>query len=1017
MEMTVLLVSILINSIVLFIVFRYLYHHDRAIFLKSWAWAWAFNALRYFFSEFNSVYTDQNFFLLFNLLAGFLASLFIIKGITELIEAPITAQVWLTAAFGGFLLTIILYYIPDTTLLITAIQFSLIALATLLAGWILLQDKKLISRGKRWLGLIFLGYGLFRFSYPLLLELGITRDIRLAIAAMFDSVIAIGFLLIYFNQVRRRLEISEFNYRSIVQNAVEGFFRSSLEGHFIEANQSLVKMLGYESQEELCQIKIPEELYWDPSQRQRLIERYQQIGIMDGVEVDFLSKTGEIIPVALYARIWQDRYGKWLGYEGAAVDLRPQKHGEDLINSIIGGTVYTQGKEFFEALVENLATGLGCTYAMVGQLKDTQVNFLAVWDQDKIAEPFSCHIHNTPCTEIIETEKLVYYPRDMQILFPDNEIFTHMQIETFMGIPLKDADNQIIGILAIMDKHHILDTKNARSLLQIFAGRAGAEINRRESEASLKEQYRLAQALSETAHIINTSLEVKEVLNLILVQVGKILTFDTASILLVDGQRAYFSAGLGFERHGFTPADLAEMHLTIHDHPNLRTMFEDRIPIIIHDTRNTTEWEIATTEVGRWIRSNIATPIIIRDQVIGFLNLDAEEPHAYTYEQARMLIPFAMQAGIAIDNARLFEAVRNYAVELENKVHDRTTELLIESTEKQIILENVADAIIMTDANGIVQFVNKGWENISGYELSETIGLDSRIMQKGSTPKATYLDLWRTIEKGHQWHGILNLYRKDGTPYDADFIVTPVKDKFGVVQNFVAVKRDVTLANRLELQRERFVANAAHELRTPITNFQTRIYLARKQPEQIELHLDSLQITANLMERLVADLLDLSRFESGDIPISQEKIDMLRLISQSIQMQSVMAEEKEIELRFETNADHLWITGDADRMTQVISNLLVNAIHYTPKKGEVKLLTYQSDSEIVIEVYDNGEGIDQAHMTNIFLPFYRASSHKVGTGLGLSIAKEIVEKHGGKIQVSSIKGQGSCFSIILPIYS
>jgi signal transduction histidine kinase len=171
------------------------------------------------------------------------------------------------------------------------------------------------------------------------------------------------------------------------------------------------------------------------------------------------------------------------------------------------------------------------------------------------------------------------------------------------------------------------------------------------------------------------------------------------------------------------------------------------------------------------------------------------------------------------------------------------------------------------------------------------------------------------------------------------------------------------------------------------------------------------------MHRLVEDLLDIARFEQGAVGLRLARVDLRDLINQVVQLQQAESVLKNINLNVDVPPGSIYTVLDSNRITQAITNLLINAINYTPQDGSVtlKLVKEVDTGFAVISVTDSGIGIAPEYIQHVFEPFFRIEDEVKGTGLGLSIVKEIVNLHGGEIDVTSEPGKGSCFKIRLPI--
>jgi signal transduction histidine kinase len=272
---------------------------------------------------------------------------------------------------------------------------------------------------------------------------------------------------------------------------------------------------------------------------------------------------------------------------------------------------------------------------------------------------------------------------------------------------------------------------------------------------------------------------------------------------------------------------------------------------------------------------------------------------------------------------------------------------------------------------------------------------------------------------GH-WTEESRLRRKDGSEFDARVTTSRVNDAEGMMTGSVTVIRDISQEKALAEQRARFIAHASHELRTPITNLITRLYLIRKRPEEATIHLDVLDQVSRRMKRLVDDLLDVSRLERGIITLKRVPVQLNELIKPIVEIQAAEAALKHIVLTYgDEGAADVTVSADRERLTQVVTNLIINAINYTPDGGDVVIYLHQNretnQAEIIVE--DTGVGIPEEHLPHIFDPFFRVPTENgvKGSGLGLSISHDLVAMHGGTISVESKPGAGSRFVVGLPL--
>lgn len=221
-------------------------------------------------------------------------------------------------------------------------------------------------------------------------------------------------------------------------------------------------------------------------------------------------------------------------------------------------------------------------------------------------------------------------------------------------------------------------------------------------------------------------------------------------------------------------------------------------------------------------------------------------------------------------------------------------------------------------------------------------------------------------------------------------------------------------------QQGRFTSDAAHELRTPVTVLLTQIQTALARPREVADYQRTLQVcqrNVQRMRRLIESMLELARLDAGQDTLRQTPFDVSSLIQECVELLRPLALERGIKVETELITPMSY-EGDRDRLAQVITNLVTNAISYNREGGEVRLATQHKDDFVAISVTDTGRGIASQDLPHIFERFYRADLSRAAqsgqTGLGLAISKAIVEAHGGRIQVLSEAGKGSTFTVYLP---
>lgn len=550
---------------------------------------------------------------------------------------------------------------------------------------------------------------------------------------------------------------------------------------------------------------------------------------------------------------------------------------------------------------------------------------------------------------------------------------------------------------------------------------------RRKAEAAEQDQRTLAEALRNTASALSTTLELEEVMDRLLQEVQQVVPHERGSIMLIEGTVARVVRSRADES---VPYEQAHRHVIfqLQNTPSLQWMILNRNPLVISDVHSYPAWQRVNDAQDGWLKSYLGAPIRVGRYVIGFINLDSSTANRFGRVDAERLQAFADQAGLAIRNARLFDQVRAQAQELESRVAARTSELEYERQQLRTIIEGMHEGVAYTEhlEHGFeTRYVNRAMERLTGYSAEDWRMLSIRLLKPPVTSDEHFetrvTQALNGLRSMGYWTHEYDFVRKDGTTFAAHIANTSVIAPDGTVIGAITVMRDVSEEKALAQQKSRFVAHASHELRTPITNLKTRVYLVKKQPDKIAEHLRVLEEVSDRMQRLVEDLLDVSRFERGMIRLQFRKLNVQALIGKVIMVQKPEAEHHNLLLQAQMPHEALEVYADHERVTQVITNLVTNAINYTPNGGTITVRVsaiYGDDQQVCcarIEVEDTGIGIAEEHLPHIFEAFYRVTSKVTGTGLGLSIAKEIVELHGGKITVQSKSGKGSLFSFWLPM--
>jgi PAS domain S-box-containing protein len=391
------------------------------------------------------------------------------------------------------------------------------------------------------------------------------------------------------------------------------------------------------------------------------------------------------------------------------------------------------------------------------------------------------------------------------------------------------------------------------------------------------------------------------------------------------------------------------------------------------------------------------------------------------------------------DHSRVVRDTAGQPVELVGLWTDITEGKRAEEFHARLVtaVEQSAETILITDASGTILYTNPAFEKTSGYTREETLGQNPRILKSGKHDTEFYRRLWTVLNRGDVWAGRLINKKKDGTLYEEDATISPVRDAEGKVVNYVAVKRDITHESELEAQlRQAQKMEAVGQLAGGVAHdFNNMLAVIRGNAEL--LLMDEEQYTAAAREglkhvvqaseraaNLTRQLLAFSRkqdLQSQPLVLNEVIANLTKMLKR------VLRENIDLQCHYAAPLPH--VQADLGMMEQVILNLVVNARDAMPGGGQLRVATAHSPVDqaharvnpaaragdfVCLSVSDTGTGIAPEVLPRIFEPFFTTKDPGKGTGLGLATVYGIVQQHQGWVEVSSQVGEGSTFKVFLP---
>lgn len=366
---------------------------------------------------------------------------------------------------------------------------------------------------------------------------------------------------------------------------------------------------------------------------------------------------------------------------------------------------------------------------------------------------------------------------------------------------------------------------------------------------------------------------------------------------------------------------------------------------------------------------------------------------------------------------QLAENVNALAVRIE----ETTNSTEFERRRLDSVLEHMTDGVVATDRRGSINIINTAALQMTGIDDS-TVAMGQSILEV-----LQISDRYNLRELLDNQEELLLDFSTDERQLIIRAYFSLIQRASGFISGLVIVLHDVTEQQRIELERRQFVSNVSHELRTPLTSVKSYVDALQEgaidDPEVARNFLAVAQDETTRMIRMINELLELSRMDSGTMKLETEYVNVGELFNYVLnRFDMIIANadkpEKYYTIKREIPKVQIWVELDTSKFTQVIDNIMNNAIKYSPDGGVITARMIDNQKEVVLSITDQGLGIPKKDLGHIFDRFFRVdkarSRAQGGTGLGLAISKEIIERFGGRIWVESAEGQGSTFSISLP---
>jgi signal transduction histidine kinase len=626
-------------------------------------------------------------------------------------------------------------------------------------------------------------------------------------------------------------------------------------------------------------------------------------------------------------------------------------------------------------------------------------------------------------------------------------------------VPLSGTD-QLIGWIALNPKRsgEPYRENDAIFLTTLASQTAIALENAQLLEASERRAHQLA-SLNDVSRIVTQTLDLDTVLQLIMEKSLELLSAEAGSLLLVDDgeQTLTFEVVLGPASEQLRGAQVAV------GSGIAGTVAKDMQPLIVNDAQADPRWNISFDQTTEFITRNlICVPMVSHNQLVGVIEaLNKREPQSFSEEDTELLNSFAAQAAIAIENARLFtmtdQALAGRVQELHTmQLIDRQLNATLDFARvMDLTLEHAMDAVAAsTGVVGVMDQVGTGLYLVAQRGVPTEYahyrdepwpierGIIGRVARTGQPAVVgnvredpdfepvvvqTRSQMTVPILYQGQVRAIISLESPHSDAFSEDDLtfVTRLADHAAIAIENARLYQQAQAANQAKTE---FMSIASHELKIPMTSIKGYAKLLTlgtggELADNQRKFLDIISANVDRMDRLVADLLDVSRIEAGRLHLEMGPVDLCDVIETVIQSVKAQIEAKHLSLQVEIPASLPPIWGDRGRLIQILTNLVSNAYKYTPDDGEIHItvdgqVDPSSPDCLTVSVRDTGLGISPEDQQKLFTKFFRADDPRVrdvpGTGLGLSITKSLVEMHNGEIWFESAPDQGTVFTFTLP---
>jgi len=699
---------------------------------------------------------------------------------------------------------------------------------------------------------------------------------------------------------------------------------------------------------------------------------------------------------------------------GVGEDITERKQAEERLQSIASLSGRATDACFFRTLVSSVADALHVKVAFVAKMiagESASAQSLALWIDGEHVDNMQWSLRGTPCEQVAKGE-FVFIVEGVQAAFPDDAWLSEVGLDSYVGIPVKDAHGHVVGHIGVMDDKPIRQHQHIEYILNIFSDRVAVELERKHADALVRQSAVILE-------MIATGKQASSIYDAIASMYESRHPGMRCSLLELKGDRLM---------HGGAPS-LPEAYCQAvnglkngQDIGSCGTSTYTGKRVLVEDIATDPKWaDLKSVALPFGLRSCWSEPIKnAAGKVLGAFGMYYNHPALPNEEELADLQSAARLAGIV----------------MQKKLKDAWVNKLSQA------IEQAGESVVITDKNGVIEYVNPRFTRLTGYSSDEAIGQTPRLLNSGNQDVSFYENMWKTISAGNIWQGKIIDRRKDGSFYPASLTISPIRTGSGSSEHhshYVGIQSDLTKIEDMEQQFHQaqkmeaigtLVGGIAHDFNNMLAGMTGNLYLARK---KVGGDPDVMQKLANVDELAMraADMIQqLLTFARKD-RVSIKPIPFIPFIKETLKLLRASVPEN-IAVREDICADALQVTGDSTLLHQVLMNLMTNARDaleavehpcitvrleacYADESFVESRVNFKPGAYARLSVEDNGCGIPKKQLKHLFEPFFTTKEQGKGTGLGLAMVFGAVKTHQGFVEVDSIEGEGSIFHIYLPL--